>query len=168
MAGVLMFEDFVGGPDNLHVESVFPSTQKTYTYNFGKDVSAWTFELDAQTLVVDTVTFVRQTGEPNFDSSQVIGFFAKQELNVATYINMSQAAQGIVKVTLPGGIYTGPILPDARRHVPITVFGVTWSTNDTPVQKETHRWVWLQSWEPDVAAGSPLTDAGYTSITIPG
>lgn len=167
MAGVLLFEDFIGGPDNLHVQSIFPSTQKTYTYDFGKDVTGWTFQLDHQTLIVDSVTFVRSTGEPNFDNSKVLGYFPKEDLDSEIYVNTDNALDGLIKVTIPGGLYTGPIVPDARKYVPITIVGVTWSTPTgelLPPTIETHRWVLLQSWEPDVVPGDPTTDPEYISI----
>ena len=167
MAGVLYFSDFIGGPDNLQIESVFPSTQQTYTYNFGTDITGWTFELDQQTIVVNPVTFIRSTGEPNFDNSQVIGFFPKAEISSATYVTVTNAAAGTVKITIPGGLYTGPVLPDARSKVPVTIIGVTWTTNSTPAQVETHRWALIQSWEPDVTPGDPTlsTNPLYTAIT---
>ena len=168
MAGVLFFSDFIGGPDNLQIESVFPSTQQTYTYNFGVNITGWTFEVDQQTIVVDPVTFVRSTGEPNFDLSNVIGFFPKAEISSATYVTVVNAATGVVKITIPGGLYTGPILPDARSKVPVTRVGVTWITTSTPPQVETHRWALLQSWEPDVTPGDPTlsTNPLYTAITV--
>ena len=166
MAGVLYFSDFIGGPDNLQIESVFPSTQQTYTYNFGVNITGWTFELDQQTIVVNPVTFIRSTGEPNFDNSQVIGFFPKAEISSGTYVQVTDAAAGIVKITIPGGLYTGPVLPDARSKVPVTIVGVTWTTNSTPAQVETHRWALIQSWEPDVTPGDPTlsTNPLYTAI----
>lgn len=168
MAGVLLFSDFLGGPDNMQLLSVFPSTQQTYTYNFGTNITGWTFELDHQTVVVNPVSFVRQTGEPNFDNSQVIGFFPKAEIDTATYVQVVNAATGVVKITIPGNLYTGPIIPDARSKVPVTIVGVTWNTADTPSQKETHRWALLQSWEPDVVPGDPTTSTNplYTALTV--
>jgi hypothetical protein len=63
-------------------------------------------------------------------------------------------------------MYTGPLVPDARKNVPITVVGVTWTTDDTPTQTNTHRWAIVQSWEPDVVVGDPTTDAGYTAFNL--
>ena len=51
MAGVLTFQQFIGGPDAIKVESIFPSTQKTLVYNFGADVTNWTISADYQTLI---------------------------------------------------------------------------------------------------------------------
>ena len=66
MAGVLTFSQYVGGADQLIIEQAFPSTQRSVVYNFDRDITGWTFSADYQTLVVDSVTFNRYTGEPNF------------------------------------------------------------------------------------------------------
>lgn len=167
MAGVLRFSDYLGGPDNIQVEEIFPSTQRTYSYNFGQDVTGWTFELDYQTLVVDPLTWDRLTGEPNFASSQVIGYFAKQEITINTsVVNIIDAETGIVHITIPKNLYTGPIIPDARSRVPITIVGVTWTTAETPSQTNSHRWAFIQSYEPDVTIGDPTTAAGYTAFNL--
>ena len=167
MAGVLRFSDYLGGPDNIQVEEIFPSTQRTYTYNFGTDITGWTFELDYQTLVVDPLTWDRVTGEPNFATSEVIGYFAKQEITVdSNIVNVLDEPTGVVNITIPAGLYAGPIIPDARSRVPITIVGVTWTTAETPSQTNSHRWAFIQSYEPDVAIGDPTQDAGYTAISL--
>lgn len=166
MAGVLDFAEYIGGADNILIEQIFPSTQRTLVYNFGQDITGWTFELDHQTLVVDPLTFNRQTGEPNFATSQVIGFFPKVEIDEEVYVQIGNAATGIVNITLPGGLYSGPILPDARSRVPITIVGVTWTTDSTPAQVNTHRIALIQCWEPDVTTGDPTSDADYQAISL--
>ena len=166
MAGVLSFSDYLGGPDNIQVEQIFPSTKRTFAYNFNQDITGWTWGLDAQTLVVNPVTYDRN-GIPNFSSSLVIGFFAKQELAVdSTTINIVNAALGTVNITIPANLYTGPIIPDARKNVPITIVGVTWTTADTPTQTNSHRWAFIQCYEPDVSIGNPILDNGYTALNI--
>ena len=166
MAGVLDFQQYIGGADQIKISQIFPSTQKTYIYDFNVNITGWTFEMDHQTIVVGSLTFDRNTGEPNFATSTVKGTFAKAEINTATYITVTDAVNGIVSVTIPAGIYTGPVLPDARQNVPITIVGVTWTTNNTPVQTNTHRWAFIQSWEPDVTTGDPTLANGYTAITL--
>jgi hypothetical protein len=165
MAGILTFQQFIGGPDQVKVEAIFPSTQKTLQYNFGQDITGWTFEVDHQTLVVDTLAYDRHTSEPNFANSTVIGFFPKAEV-ASGNINITNAAQGLVNITIPGGMYAGPILPDARKNVPITVVGITWKTAGTLNNINTHRWVMIQNWEPDVVAGDPTasTNPVYTAV----
>jgi hypothetical protein len=166
MAGVLNFQQYIGGPDQVKVEQIFPSNQKTFLYNFDQDITGWTFAADYQTLVVDQVAFNRNTGQPNFTDSRVIGSFAKVEISGGSAPAVIDAAAGTVKVYIPAGMYTGPIIPDARQNVPITVVGVTWTDNSTPAQINTHRWAFIQCWEPDVTVGDPTLAAGYTALTL--
>lgn len=166
MAGVLNFSNYIGGADNVQIEQIFPSTQRTMTYNFGQDITGWTFHLDAQTIVVDTVAFDRNTGEPNFASSTVSGVFTATNISTATNVNVISESSGTVAITFPGGLYSGPVLPDARKNVPITVVGVTWQTGDLLSQVNTHRWAFIQSWEPGVTAGDPTLASGYYPITV--
>ena len=169
MAGVLNFSNYIGGPDNIQIKQIFPSTQQTYQYNFNQNITGWTFAMDHQTLVVNPVAFDRNTGEPNFANSEVIGYFPKVDLTVdTTNVNVLNASTGLVNITIPGGLYTGPILPDARSHVPVTIVGVTWTTpaaTGYPTTTNTHRWGLIQCFEPDVTIGSPTTGSGYTAIT---
>jgi hypothetical protein len=166
MSGVLSFADYLGGPDNIQAEQIFPSTKRTYQYNFNQNITGWTWGLDAQTLVVNPVTYDRN-GVPNFSSSLVIGFFAKEELAVdTTTINVVDAATGLVNITIPANLYTGAIIPDARKNVPITIVGVTWTTAETPTQTNSHRWAFIQCYEPDVTIGNPTLSAGFTALTI--
>lgn len=166
MAGILNFSNYIGGADNLQIEQQFPSTQRTVTYNFGQDITYWTFHLDQQTIIADTIAFDRVTGEPNFSGSKIIGNFPKANITTATYVNVVDANAGIVAITFPGNMYTGPVLPDARTHNPITIVGVTWTTGTTPPQTETHRWAFIQAWEPGVTAGDPTLDENYNAIAI--
>ena len=166
MAGLLDFSQYIGGADNLQTEAAFPSTQRTVVYNFNQDITDWTFYLDYQTVVVDAIAYDRNTGAPNFASSKIIGYFDSGVVNTNTNVTVLDASSGTVKVTFPGGLYTGPILPDARSHNPITIIGVTWTTDDTPPQINTHRWAFIQSWEPGVNPGDPVLSENYTSIIV--
>lgn len=167
MPGVLQFSDYLGGPDNIQVEQIFPSTQRTFSYNFGQNVTGWTFQLDYQTLVVDPLTWDRLTGEPNFANSQVIGYFAKQDITInSSVVNVVNAPTGIVQITIPGNLYSGPIIPDARSRVPITIVGVTWTTAETPSQTNSHRWAFIQCYEPDVTIGDPTLAQGFTAFNV--
>lgn len=166
MAGILNFQQYVGGPDSVKVEQIFPSNQRSLVYNYATDVTGWTFSVDHQTLVVDTVAFNRNTGAPNFSNSTVIGSFAKVDLTGDNAPTIIDAAAGTVKIVMPANMYTGPIIPDARQNVPITVVAVTWSDDQTPANISTHRWALVQAWEPDVVVGDPITDAGYTALTL--
>jgi hypothetical protein len=166
MASLLDFSQYIGGQDNIQTEVVFPSSQKNVVYNFNQDITGWTFKLDHQTVVVDTIAYDRNTGAPNFASSSIIGTFASGVVSTATYVSVISTSSGTVRVTLPGGLYTGPIIPDARSHTPITILGFTWTTNTTPAQVDTHRWALLQTYEPGVTPGDPVLNAGFTAITV--
>lgn len=165
MAGVLNFDQYLGGADQIKIEQVFPKNQKTLIYGFNQSVAGWTFELDYQTLVVDEVAFNRNTGQPNFSNSTVIGSFPKAEIGAGNIVVTSESA-GTVNVTFPANMYTGPIIPDARKNVPITIVALTWTDASTPVQINTHRWALVQCWEPDVTVGDPTlsTNPLYTPL----
>ena len=166
MAGILNFQQYIGGPDSIQVEQIFPSTQKTLIYNFNQNITGWTFTSDYQTLIVDTVAFNRNTGQPNFTDSSVIGSFAKHSTSGTSAPSVITASAGTVKVVIPANMYTGMIIPDARQNVPITVFALTWADASTPAQINTHRWAFIQCWEPDVTIGDPTTDSSYTAINL--
>jgi hypothetical protein len=162
----LDFSQYIGGADNIQVEVTFPSNQRTIVYDFGQSVAGWTFTIDQQTVIADTIAYDRNTGAPNFTSTKLIGTFPYGTISSSTYITVLNESSGTVQVTIPGGLYTGPIIPDARSHTPITVAGFTWTSNSTPPQVATHRWALLQSWEPGVEPGDPVLDADYTPITV--
>lgn len=166
MAGVLDFQQYIGGADQIKIEQVFPSNQRSLRYNFGVNITGWTFTADYQTIVVDTVGFNRYTGQPNFSNSKVIGSFAKVELTGADAPAVVSAAAGTVDLKMPAGMYTGPIIPDARANVPITVVAITWTTGDAYPTTYTHRWALIQCWEPDVVVGDPTSAAGYTALQV--
>jgi hypothetical protein len=163
-AGVLSFSDYIGGPDEVIAAQSFPSDQKSYQYNFGTSVQGWSFEADYQTLVVDRIAFNRYTGEPNFSNSNVIGSFDKVELTGNSAPQVGNAAAGTVTLRIPAGMYDGAIVPDARSNVPVTVVAFTWQNAETFPTIQTHRWAFVQCWEPDVPVGDPTADPGYTPL----
>lgn len=165
MSGVLTVGQFLGGPDEVQVESIFPSNQRTLIYNFGTDITGWTFETDYQTIVVDTIQFAR-SGAPNFTNSTVIGTFPKVEVTGEFVPTVVNTAEGTVKVHFPAQMYSGPIIPDARKNVPIVIFSVTWSDNQTPKQTVSHRWAFVMCYEPDVVAGDPTLEPTFTPIVV--
>lgn len=167
-SGVLNFAQYLGGADNIQIEQIFPSTQRTLQYNFGLNITGWTFGLDHQTIVVDTMTFDRNTGEPNFANSNVIGYFPSGVISTSSYVTVTNTANGQVNITIPGNLYTGPVLPDARANVPITIVGVTWRDNSSPININTHRWAFIQCWEPGVTPGDPTlsTSPLFSLITV--
>ena len=166
MAGVLSVSDWLGGPDNITVESTFPSSSRTYTYNFAQSVNGWEFKLDSQTVIVDQIAYDR-SGEPNFADSQVIGFFTYTVVTTSSYIAVTNTASGIVNVTHPPNLYTAGILPDARANIPLQVISLTWqqpATGVAPVQINSHRIAKIMAWEPQVPPTNPTLDPGYTSV----
>ena len=169
-AGVLNFAQYLGGADNIQIEQIFPSTQRTLNYNFATSIVGWTFTVDYQTIVVDTVAFDRNTGAPNFANSNVIGYFPSGVVSTSSFISVVNATTGLVNITIPANLYTGPVLPDARANVPITIVGVTWRDASTPIQINTHRWAFLLAWEPGVTPGDPTlsTNPNFDPIVIGG
>ena len=166
MAGILSFQQFLGGPDAVIVEAIFPSTQKTLTYNFGQNITGWTFAGAQQTIVVDTITFDRNTGAPNFATSKVIGSFPEASIS-SSHIVVADATTGIVNFTIPANMYTGPIVPDARLNVPMTIVDFTWTTGSgTNATTNSHRLAYIQNWEPGVIAGNPTSSSNpaYTAF----
>jgi len=165
MSGRLLdFKSYIGGADNVQVIELFPSSQKTYTYNFGADVSAYTFEADYQTLVINSMTYDRTTGDPNFTDSSVVGYFANAEIGAANIVT-TDASSGIIYFTIPSQRYTGNIIPDARSNVAITVVGFKWTdTSTTPTTTDSHRWAVIERYEPDVTPGNPRDEAGFTAL----
>ena len=165
---LLSFEKYIGGADNVQVLEKFPSEQKTFTYDWPVDITNYDFELDAQTIVVDTLSYDTNTGNPNFTNSNVIGYFANVTVNQATYVTNRNDTNGIVNITMPADLYPGAVLmPDARTNVPITVFSVQWTdTGVTPNTINSHRWAVLERYKPgDTAIGNVLADAGFVSLT---
>jgi len=161
---VLDFKSYVGGMDNVIVEEMVPSKQKTFRYDYGVDITNYSFELSAQTIVIDTIAYDRVTGDPNFTDSTVLGSFANVDFGAGN-INVVSAANGTVDITIPAQRYTGNIIPDARTNVPVTVVSVKWTDSTiTPTQTDSHRWAILERYEPDVTIGNPTLDAGFTAI----
>ena len=150
MAGrLLSFKDYVGGADNVQVIEMTPSTQRTFRYDYGANVSSYTFEADMQTIVVDTLAYDTATGDPNFTTSNISGSFANSEIGSANISNVG-AATGIIKFTIPANRY----LQSSGRSSADISFNTT----------EGHRWAILERFEPDVVIGDPTLDSGYTAI----
>ncbi len=167
MAGrVLSFKEYLGGSDNVQVIEMTPSMQKTFSYSYGSNVSNYAFEADYRTIVVDTLTYDRVTGDPNFTESSVLGSFANAEID-ANNIITTDAVNGNIDFTIPAQRYTGNIIPDARSNVAITVTSFKWTNNDvTPATTDMHRWAIIERWEADVTPGNPSLSAGFTAIPI--
>lgn len=164
MAGrVLSFKDYIGGADNVQVVEMLPKQAKKYVYDYGTDVSSYSFLIDYSTVVLSNVTYDRVTGDPNFTDTLVKGYLgnAKYTVDPATYVSTTQAASGLIDFTIPPDRYTGWIYPDARTNVVMTIMEFAWTTNDTPPQTDSHRWAIIERYSADAVAGDP-TDANNT------
>ena len=169
MSGRLLdFKSYVGGADNVVVEEQFPSTSKNYTYDFGVDVTTWSFAAKYQTIIVDAVAYDRNTGLPNFTDSKIIGFFgdgAGTVIPVDPNI-VNNGALGTVSFQIPANLYTGPIIPSARINVPLTIVTFTWTNPNgaLPDIVESHRWCLMQRWESSVSPADPILDINYIPL----
>ena len=164
---LLDFSQYIGGSDNVKVINLFPRSQKSFTYDFQGDVSGYTFTADQQSLVLDSISFDRATGLPNFADSTITGYMnANSSIDANTYINTSAASTGQVQFTIPSDRYTGPLLPNARKNPVMTVVSFEWETDDSPAQKESHRWAVLETWEPGVTVGDPAVSNVFVAIGV--
>lgn len=164
---LLDFSQYIGGSDNVQVINLFPRSQKTFTYDFGEDVSAWTFTADQQSLVIDNIAYDRATGLPNFADSTITGYMnTVTSIDPATFISNTLASSGQIDFTIPDDRYTGPLLPNARKNPVMTVVSFEWQTNATPPVKDSHRWAIIETWEPGVTVGDPTVSANYIAIGV--
>lgn len=167
MSGRLLdFKSYVGGADNVVVEEQFPSTSKNYTYDFGTDVTLYTFEATYQTLVVDAVAYDRNTGLPNFTESNIVGFFGSPGATIPASNITNNGVAGTVNFQIPPDLYTGPITPSARTNVPLTIVTFTWTNPNgaLPDIVESHRWCLMQRWDSTVSPADPTLDANYIPL----
>jgi hypothetical protein len=167
MGKLLDFSQYLGGPDSVEVIEMFPRQQKRFVYNFGANVSTYTFSSDYQTVVLDQVSYDRETGNINFTDTNVIGYF-QNTANIAanTYINTSSANTGIVEFTIPSDRYTGTIMPNARTNVVMSVVAFQWQDATTPPRKDMHRWAIVERWEPGVTIGDPTLDTNFVKMGV--
>ena len=168
MSGRLLdFKQYLGGADNVQFIEMFPDDQKTFSYNFGQDVSGYEFTADYQSLLLDTVTYDRVTGNPNLADTTVSGYFTNTaNITAGTYINNASAVSGVVEFTIPQNRYTGNVLPNARANVVCTVVSFQWQTDDTPIQTQRHRWAILERFDPKVGKvpGDPGDEATFVAL----
>ena len=94
---LLSFKQYIGGADDVQVIEKFPSEQKTFTYNYGTDISNYSFELDAQTIVVDTVTYNVNTGDPVFSTSNVVGYFANVDVLGLFFLHLAHRVHFVLQ-----------------------------------------------------------------------
>ena len=159
---LLSFKEYLGGANNVQMLEVFPITQKSFSYDFGADVSGYTFTADYQSILLDTVTYDRTTGLPNLAETKVAGYFDNTTSVNASFIDVSDAANGNVVFTIPQYRYTVNILPSTRVDVVATIVSFQWEDAGTPAQFDMHRWCLLERWDPAVGSnpGSPRLNTG--------
>tara|TARA_R100001460_G_C3557616_1_gene175615 strand:- start:2680 stop:3186 length:507 start_codon:yes stop_codon:yes gene_type:complete len=163
----LDFKSYLGGANNVLFFEAFPRTQKTYTYNFGDDVSGYTFSADYQSVLLNTVAYNNITGEPNLTETTVSGYFTNTANISNSLITTTDAATGIVQLTIPQNRYTGNILPSTRANVVCTIVSFQWVTTDSPVQQDMHRYCILERFDPQVGKvpGDPADETTFVSLT---
>jgi len=163
---LLTFSQYLGGADNVKVEEMFPSTQQTFTYDYGTNVSGYTFEADMQSIVIDQMTYNTNDGLPNFTTSAVLGFFANSVILNSNIIT-TNAAAGTINFTIPANRYTGPIVPNARENVVITVVAFKWTNGGvTPTTTDSHRWAIIERYEPEVQIGNPTLSSAFIPLGV--
>ena len=164
---LLDFSQYIGSPDTQVIE-LFPRSQKTFTYNFNTNITGYVFSSDYQTIVVDQMSYDRDTGNPNFTESTVVGYFANVGIVSNSYISVSNATVGTVSLTIPENRYTGNITPNARTNVAITVLSFQWdSSTAATARKDLHRWAIIERFDPRTGGriGNPRDE---TNVTVNG
>ena len=172
---VLDFKQAIGGSDQVINLEMLPEQTRSFKYNFGQDVSSYTFALDYMAVVVDTLTYVQANGAPNYASTNVIGYLANIDgagnttvtANASVYIDTADAANGTVIVTIPANrVQTaGFIKPNARTNVVITVAEFSW--NDNAVSNpavDSHRYSIVERFSPNATPGDPTDNDNPASF----
>lgn len=133
------------------VGNIFPSEQKKWTYSIeGGGTQGWTAEINWLTLIVETVSF-DATGRPDFSNSNIFGYY---EGGTATeYSNGT--------ISIPAGMYTGPILPATTRHIPVTVVNIRWTKDGATFANNI---ALVQNWEPGVDIEDPVNGNNFIPI----
>jgi hypothetical protein len=163
---LLSFKDYIGSANNVQVIELFPRSQKSFVYDFDSDVSSYEFSADYQSILLSDVTYDRVTGDPNFAETTVSGYFTNTANVSPSNINNASASTGLVTLTIPENRYTGNVLPNARANVVMTVLSFQWTTDDTPVQKDMHRWAIIERFDPEVGKvpGDPTNEANFVAL----
>ena len=172
---VLDFKQAIGGSDQVINLELLPEQTKTFTYQFGQDVSSYTFALDYMAVVVDSLTYVQANGAPNYASTNVIGYLGNIDgagnstvtANASVYIDETDAANGNIVVTIPENrIQTGGFIkPNARTNVVITVAEFSWNdgANINPAV-DSHRYSIVERFSPNATPGDPTDNDNPASF----
>lgn len=170
---LLTFSQYLGGADNVKVIELFPSTTKTFKYNFNVDVTGWQFDTHYQTLLLDRVTYDRNTGEPNFTETQILGYWQEKPGlgGPADIRNDGPPSTGNMLWTLAPDRYTGQLFPNARDNVVMTIASMTWMMpnigNSGGNDVESHRWGIIERYLPgDHMPGDPALDPGFIAYGV--
>jgi hypothetical protein len=163
---VKTFSQWLGGGDKTQLLKAVPSAQKILQYNFGVDVTGWTFSTTYQTIVVDTLATDRLTGDPNFTTTKMLGAFPEVTVTAPNEPEVIDALQGIVNLYIPANMYTGPIIPDKQKNIPIVVVGFSWTTASTPAEADNMRWGIIQNWQPLAPEGDPTLEGTFVALTV--
>jgi hypothetical protein len=172
MSGRLLdFSQYTGGADNVKVIEMFPKDQKSFTYNFGSNVSTYSFTADYQSILLDTVTYDRNTGLPNFTDTSVLGYFTNTANVDVGNFNTTNANSGVVVFTIPADRYTGNVVPNARENVVATVLSFQWeipAAGGTLLQRDRHRWCILERFDPTVGKvpADPALETNYVPLGV--
>lgn len=158
----MTFSQYIGD-SNVQTKTAYPSDRSTVSINFGEDVTNYTFDADYQVLIIDALAFDRSDA-PNYKDSSVIGTFAKVVMAGGDVPVVTNATNGDVTFTFPEDMYSGLMLPDARKNVPIVSVGFRYTRADGTTDAVVYA-VRLK-YEPGNAIGDPVLDVSYSAITF--
>ena len=171
MSGILTLSKWLGGATAYGGEMT-PQEQKRRILDIADDnkqaidISAYTFRIEYQVIVVDTITEDKYSGEPNFTNSTVIGYFPQGTIDAATYLEKSSTTTGRATLTIPAELYTGNIDANAKTNVPMLIIKIEIEDDATLEQIDVIREAWLLRWAPDadMTIGDPTLEATYTAV----
>jgi hypothetical protein len=152
MAGIFDYKRYINiFATTQDIKQTFPRDQYSLVWDIdGLGSDGWVCDVDWMTLVVDRIKFVN--GEPNFDGSNVIGYFPGSTASVI---------QTGTTIILPANMYTGQMYPGQDINVPITMVNIKWTKDGRDFQRQL---MLIQNWEPGTAIGNPEDDPDFTPI----
>lgn len=169
MAGTKTLSEFIGDGTNSVIErQAVPGAQDIVQLTWEtSDITNWTFTTTFQTMVVDTISTIRNTDQNNYTDSIDLGHFPEELISGGLEPFIVDGPQGILNVVFPADMYTGPMIPDKQKNRPIVILGLTWTTDATPAVIGNIRWGIVQLWQPLVSEeGDPILDAAFVPMTL--